>query len=109
MSDYSDLFNPTDHRDDLPQRVHGFLRLCELACCWHEWQEKHADEPKAWFCDGVLDYWYGDGLIEPSFEQLFHKPLFDEELRGWPSHRRFCYQQGAIVGYRLNEEYGQSE
>lgn len=106
MSDYSDLFNKSDHRDSLPQEVHGFLRLCELACCWYDWQDEHHDTMKAHFCEGVVDYWYEDDLVEPSFDQLFYRPLDREEpWSGWPSRKRFAYQQGAIVGHRLREEY----
>lgn len=104
MSDYQTLFPPRGQ--DLPQRVHGFLRLCELANAWYDWQEEHHDTPKAWFCEGVVDYWWDDDLIEPGFEMLFQRPLDpSEKWSGWPSHKRFCYQQGAIVGYRLKEKY----
>ena len=94
--------------EKLPQRVHGFLRLCELACCWYEWQDKNYDKMKAWFCEGVVDYWHDDsGISEPSFDQLFYRPLDRDKLwSGWPSRKRFAYQQGAIVGYRLRDKYG---
>lgn len=101
----STVYEFPPREQELPQRVHGFLRLCELACCWYEWQDEHYDEMKAWFCEGVIDYWHED-LREPSFEQLFRRPIDkDGEWSGWPSRKRFAYQQGAIVGHRLRKEY----
>lgn len=102
---YSSLFTPREM--DLPQRVHGFLRVCELACAWYEWQDRRGDEPVAHFCDGVVTYWWDyETLREPSFDQLFNRPLDpDEKWSGWPSRERFAYQKGAIVGYQLREEF----
>ena len=103
-TDYQTLFPPRG--EELPQRVHGFLRLCEMATSWYEWQEEHHDTMRAHFCEGVVDYWWDDELIEPSFDQLFQRPLDpDKKWSGWPSRKRFAYQQGAMVGYQLREKY----
>lgn len=100
--DYSQRFG--DRSVDIPQRVHGFLRTCELACVW---QVEHKDTMEAWFCSGVVDYWWDDTLEKPTFKQLFYVPLNEEdEWAGFPSKDRFAYQQGAIIGYRLRRKYG---
>ena len=91
---------------DIPLQVRLILSICEVATGWHEWQNEHCGEPKAHFCEGVFDYWWDDELIEPSFDQLFQRPLDpDKKWSGWPSRKRFAYQQGAMVGYQLREKY----
>jgi len=98
-----------DRRDsDLPPQVQFFLSVVEAAMASHRYQAKHLDEPQTYFCEGVLDYWWQDNeeLVEPRFEQLFRRPLREDgEWEGYPSHKRFCYQQGAILGYQLSEQY----
>lgn len=105
MTDSYPTFPPREA--ELPVQVHGFLRVCELACSWYDWQDEHYDEDKAWFCEGVIDYWYEEGLEPPRWEQLFYKDLKTGELRREPipSRDRFAYQQGAMVGYLLRQEY----
>lgn len=105
MTEYQTLF--PERGRDLPIQVHGFLRLCELANTWYEWQDEHWEENKAYFCEGVVDYWYDDDVEEPRWEQLFYTDFESGELRKepMPSVGRFSYQQGAIIGYRLRKEY----
>lgn len=98
---------PDRNGSDIPEQVQWFLSLCELACIYHEWLEDNLGNQKDNFCEGVTDYWWShDELEEPSFDQLFYRPLDpDEQWQGWPSKERFAYQKGAIVGYELAERF----
>jgi len=102
---------PDRRESDIPQAVQFFLSVCEAATTSYRYQDWHLEEPQTYFCEGVVDYWWNDELDEPYWEQLYYKNLDDGHLRHepMPSHDRFCYQQGAIVGYRLREEYGGPE
>lgn len=91
--------------DDIPPQVRFIISTCEVANMWTTWQEEHHDEPKAWFCSGLFDYWWDEELSEPHWGQVFYTNLETGEFRGVPEHRHFCYQQGAIVGYKLREEF----
>lgn len=101
---------PDRNDSDIPPSVQCFLSACEAATISYRYQDEHWDEPQTFFFEGVVDYWWEEDLEEPRFEMLFHRPLHpDGEWEGYPSYERFCYQQGAIVGYKLREQYGQTE
>lgn len=98
---------PDRNDSDIPQQVQWFLSVCEAAVASYRWGKEHYDSPAFHFTAGVVDYWWEDDLIEPRFEMLFRRPLDpDERWEGFPSYKRFCYQQGAKVGYQLREQYG---
>lgn len=99
---------PDRNHTDIPQGVQFFLSLCEAATISHRYQDWYLEEPQTYFCEGVVDYWWDEELVEPTWEMLFRQDL-SGELHGMPPHSRFCYQQGAIVGYQLREEYGTTE
>lgn len=97
---------PDRNGSDIPPQVQWFLSMCETAVIWYRYVDLHHGEPQDKFCQGVVDYWWGDTLEEPTFEMLFKRhPFSDEQWSGWPSYERFCYQQGAIVGYELKERF----
>lgn len=91
---------------DIPPQVRYVLSVAEMATGWSEWQREHHDEPRAYFCEGLFDYWHEVELEEPTWEMIFLTDLESGKLYGMSSYQRFCYQQGAILGYRLREEYG---
>lgn len=97
------LPNRTD--SDIPLQVRLFLSICEVAIGSARYQEENLREPQTMFCEGVVDYWWDEKLDEPYWEQIFRRNLSTGELDGFPSHERFCYQQGAILGYKLREEF----
>lgn len=100
---------PDRSGEDIPVQVRYILSVAEAATGWSEWQREHHDEPRAYFCSGLLDYWYDDELDEPTWEMIFLTDLHSGELYGLSSYERFCYQQGAIVGYQLREKYGRTD
>lgn len=106
MSSFIQTLFPVERDVEIPPQVDGFLHTCELATSWYSYQDLHHEDLKVYFCEGVVDYWHGDYSLDPSFDQLFHRPLGDDRCEGWPSSKRFAYQQGAIVGNELREEYG---
>lgn len=92
---------------DLPPQVHHFLALCEVAVTSERFSRERRGDPEYHFVEGVVDYYWSDGLDEPYWEQLFYTDLSTGRIRDEPipEHSRFCYQQGAMVGYRLREEF----
>lgn len=91
---------------EIPEQVCLLLSLCETAVSWYDYGQRHQNEVQDNFYRGVVDYWWSVDLEEPSFDQLFQRGLFDDDPDGWPTVQAFAYQQGAIVGYRLREQYG---
>jgi len=96
---------PDRSESDIPLQVRYILSVCEVATGWGDWQESHLKEPRAHFCEGVFDYWWDDDLEEPTWEMIFYKDFESGDLYGMSSVERFSYQQGAILGYQLREEY----
>jgi len=94
---------------DIPQNVQLFLSLCETAISSTQFCERYHNTKEINFVEGVIDYWWDTDLEEPTWEQIFRKNLSDGKFEGSPSYERFCYQQGAILGYRLREEYRPSD
>lgn len=113
MSDYeydetrlSNLL-PDRSDSDLPPQVRHVITLCEAAVASNRFSRERQDDPEYHFVEGVVDYWWSDHLEPPRWEQLFHKDLDTGEFRREviPTRERFAYQQGAMVGYLLREEY----
>lgn len=100
---------PDRTHTDIPIQVRYILSVCEVATSWGDWQTEHHNEPRAHFCEGVFDYWWDDELQEPRWEMIFNKDLKTGELSGIPTKERFYYQQGAMFGYRLREEFKNNE
>jgi hypothetical protein len=92
---------PDRNGSDIPAQVQWFLSVCELACVYQPWLQKHIGSGKDKFCEGVTDYWWDyDELEEPSLDMVFNIGRVRE-----PSQERIAYQKGAIVGYELAERY----
>ena len=102
---HTSKYLPDRSDTDIPQNVQIFLSLCETAISSPQFCERYDDTKEINFVEGVLDYWWQTELAEPTWEQIFRMRSPDGKLEGSPSYERFCYQQGAILGYRLREKY----
>lgn len=100
---------PDRSDSDIPPQVQYFLSICETAVASERWSHEKSGTPQYKFVEGVLDHWWGDGMVEPYWEQLFVTDLSKNEEKfrrqPLPSVEQFAYHQGAIVGYLLREEY----
>lgn len=109
MSDSNSVIRklPDRNATDIPESVQWFLSVCEVAIAWERYARDHMGEEQDRFCRGVVDYWWDyEDMNEPHFGMIFQKPLDSHDRwKGWPSKREFAYQKGAIVGYKLAEEY----
>lgn len=104
--------NLTDMSDmDMPQNIKVFLSMCETALLSDRFHDYKKDSKEMKFIRGVMDYWWGSDLNEPTWEQMFRKNFETGQLRQTPSpsHKRFCYQQGAILGYRLKQRFRETD
>ena len=97
-----------ESREDIPLTIQLILQLAETGTTYRYHKENHGD-PSERFFSGLFDYWWEEDLEEAHFEQIFRKDLVTGELKGFPSHERFCYQQGAVVGQALREEFKEED
>jgi hypothetical protein len=96
---------PDRSDNDIPLQLRYILSLTDVVIGWTAWQQLHHNESRTYFYEGLFDYWWDDDHTEPGWEQLFREDPESGELRGFPARDRFCYQQGAILGYRLRCEF----
>lgn len=90
---------PDRNGSDIPEQVQWFLSLCELANIWHEWLDDHIETERSHFCEGVIDYWWNNDMVEPTMDML------QDDYYLPPDDERIAYQKGAIVGYELAERF----
>ena len=103
--DAGQLSQNMPHRTQVPPEVAAVLSIAETVTGWSKWQAEYGKQPRSYFFEGIVDYWWDNELVEPTWDTIFPSTVFEDSNSGIPSRDRFCYQQGAIVGYQLREEY----